>query len=285
MDRISHQIGLRSRVFINYFCTFLMISVLSCTLAFADEQNYYSLDKAFDIIDKITEKLLQGNGLSNEEHSAIGILDRAQQKQEKPEKGLASISFQEKNHGRKTRYKPIKGTRSALGIVMEDDSFCEQKLYDNGDDLTFTYLRRTKDGYTEKWVFLKNANPFYWAHCWDDIGKKLDELDEIEDQGIYQLPPSKVLIEIVNLAKICPFEVSSITGTDIDIFNTAKVVPYWANEEYFYTDSKTTQHAATVSLFYAKRGHQNKKSFAIIWPCYLKSRDKNRVLSSNNKLN
>ncbi|MFC1868267.1 hypothetical protein ACFL0H_09060 [Thermodesulfobacteriota bacterium] len=272
MSEIVHRRDLPASALIFFSCTILFFGLV-CTVVFADDQSHYSLEKAIDIIDSLKQKLSEGEKLSEEEREALEILERSQRKS-KPRERRSSTAYQRRDYSETGRYKTIKGTQPALGVVLEHNILCEQKLFNNNDGLTFTYLRRTKEGYTEKWVFLKNANPFYWANYWDDVDKRFNKLERVDSKIKYQLPPSKVLIEIVTLAKICPFEVSVITGTDTKIFNTATVIPYWANEEYFYTESGSTQQAATVSLYYAKKGHQNKNRFAIIWPCYLKSREK-----------
>lgn len=269
--KIIQQRDTKAKGFVFGFCSVLFLC-LGCPLSFADDPHRYSPDKAMDILERVKKKIAEGKELCGEEWRALEILHRSQQKSRQQGERRSSIGYPEREPREITRYKTIDGTQPALGVVVEDHIVCEQKLMDNKDGLTFTYMRRTKEGYTEKWVFLKNANPFYWANYWEDIDKKLDELDKVESHVRYQLPPSKVLIEIIKLSKICPFEVSSITGTDIKIFNTETVIPYWTNEEYFFTDSETTQYAVTVSLYYARRGSQNKNNFAIIWPCYLKSR-------------
>ena len=271
--KIVHQRDSKAKALIWFFYIILFLGLL-CTTASADDQGRYTFDKAMNIIERIKEKISEGEEISEEEWKALEILDRSQQKSQQLEEKSSSIGYLERDSREINRYKTIEGTQAASGVVVEENILCEKKLVDNKDGLTFTYLRRTKEGYTEKWVFLKNANPFYWANYWEDIDTKLNELEKVESHIKYQLPPSKVLIEIIKLSKICPFEVSTITGTDIKIFNTETVVPYWVNEEYFFTGSETTQYAAIVSLYYAKKGRQNKNNFAIIWPCYLKSREK-----------
>ncbi|MFC1534324.1 hypothetical protein ACFL7M_13260 [Thermodesulfobacteriota bacterium] len=265
------------RALINLSGAILFFSLV-CGEVFAVDQNKYSVDKAFQILDGYRQRLSKGGKLSKEEWEALEVLESILQKDDiEPPKRRVSIGYQEKDSYGIERYRTIKGTQPALGVIVEDDILCEQRLIGNKDGLSFKYIRRTKEGYLEKWIFLKNANPFYWAHYWKDIDRKLHGLNDIGKNVKYQLPPSKILIEIVTLAKICPSEVSSITGTDIKIFNTETVVPYWANEEYFYSETETTQQAATVSLYYAKRGHLNKKKFAIIWPCYLEYRKNDSI--------
>lgn len=274
MTAIFKQNQSLPRKLIRISCIFFFFGLIH-TVAFADDQRIHLLDKAFKIIDGYRQKLSEGKELSKEEWKALEILQRAQQKEDrKSQKRASAVVYQDEPDQKYGRYEPIEGTQSALGFALGDDVSCEQRLIENKDGSTFTYLRKTKENYIEKWVFLKNANPFFRAYYWEDVAKRLREMTSPENSVNYQLPPSRVLIEIATLAKICPVEVSLLTGTDIKIFNMQTVVPYWTNEEYFFTGSDTTRYAATVSLYYAKRGHQNKNDFALIWPCYLEYRKK-----------
>ncbi len=269
----KYQRGLKTKTVVCFVFIPLFLTV-AATSSLGDVQGRFSVEKVMNIIENIKEKIIKDEELSEEEWRALEILERSQRKSQQEIRKGYSIDYSTKGSPGYKRYRIIQGTESAIGEGITGDILCEQKLIDNKDKITFTYIRRTKEGYIEKWVFLKNANPFYWANYWKNIDSKLKELVGIKNQKSYQLPPSKVLIEISKLSRVCPDRVSSITGTDVKIFNTETVIPYWANEEYFFSDSGTTRYAAIVSFYFAKRGWQNKDKFGIIWPCYLQSREK-----------
>jgi len=232
----------------------ILFTILASNSVLADSQKVYTNDA----IRKILDNLKNAKKLTEEQLKALEILEKAQRKTKKI---------------KEEKYVTLSGTEPAIGDVVLNDFSCKQSLIKNKDGDTVTYIRIAKilvDGkikyIKEKWRLLTNANPYFYGRNWENAWKKIKKESKIDNRN-YQLPPSKILLEIANLTGKCSNVQGYISGI---VRNTYPNSNYWANEKYYATTPSLkdapTLWGGSVSLYYGKKHRLLKTDSGMVWP-------------------